>query len=568
MKFEPQKMVNWYDVRQLAMTGVKTIVSSVFGNFADKREIQSVLSGHKSYDHSNPEKEIWIDFIADLGDGFNSTYTMAHLLASKQLKVTINGSETDLQRGEILVMGGDQVYPTPEKEEYRNRLEGPYYAAFPENKEDPHRPFLFALPGNHDWYDGLSNFLKLFCQNRSIGNWKTCQLRSYFAIKLPHDYWLWAIDVQLNADIDLPQQKYFQHVATNEMTGDSKIILCTAEPAWVYNSVNRNDMSYSRLSFFIGECVPKNVRVVTIITGDLHHYSRYEFTRAAGDRVSQMITAGGGGAFLHPTHILNDRLQNSDGTFELKKAFPDKRKSASLAFGNLAFPVFCWGMALFVGCYHLITSWFLQSATGTARGVTLMEKIQSIEFTGTGLIQYLRILQLSLFHNPAVVLLNTILFVGILKFTDTKAGKVERTFIAGFLHASLQVANFYLLFWIFSSLNLNILRFEVNEGKHILLFLVEIVVVGGLASGLLFGLYLLVCTLWCKSHVTEAFSSMCISGYKNFLKLRITKDELIIYPIGVEKVVKNWKNVGDVDKPKFVGDPIKYSLIEDPIHIK
>src|SRR5690606_13883144 len=117
------------------------------------------------------------------------------------------------------------------------------------------------LPGNHDWYDGLANFLKLFCQQRTLGNWQTCQRRSYFALKLPHNYWIWGIDVQLNADIDLPQQEYFKEVARKAKehltaTGPQKIILCTAEPAWIYNSLKKGDLSYSRLNFFLRECVP------------------------------------------------------------------------------------------------------------------------------------------------------------------------------------------------------------------------------------------------------------------------------------------------------------------------
>ena len=38
MKFEKQPMVNWYNIKQLASTGVKTVISGIFGNFADRRE--------------------------------------------------------------------------------------------------------------------------------------------------------------------------------------------------------------------------------------------------------------------------------------------------------------------------------------------------------------------------------------------------------------------------------------------------------------------------------------------------------------------------------------------------
>ncbi|MBD0259532.1 MAG: hypothetical protein ICV83_27750 [Cytophagales bacterium] len=48
--------------------------------------------------------------------------------------------------------------------------------------------WLFAIPGNHDWYDGLASFVKQFCQGRWVGGWRTTQTRSYFALALPHNW--------------------------------------------------------------------------------------------------------------------------------------------------------------------------------------------------------------------------------------------------------------------------------------------------------------------------------------------------------------------------------------------
>lgn len=102
MKFERKPMVNWYDPKQLAFTGVKTVLSSVFGNFADRRELQAALDQEiQFYDYSDKE-DLWLDFISDLGDGFNPTYTLAELLARESL--TLGGKS--LKRGEVLVMGG------------------------------------------------------------------------------------------------------------------------------------------------------------------------------------------------------------------------------------------------------------------------------------------------------------------------------------------------------------------------------------------------------------------------------------------------------------------------------
>ena len=65
---------------------------------------------------------MWIDYVADVGDGRHLTYSIAWLLSEKSL--SLNGVE--MPRGRLLVMGGDQVYPTATRETYQNRFRGPY----------------------------------------------------------------------------------------------------------------------------------------------------------------------------------------------------------------------------------------------------------------------------------------------------------------------------------------------------------------------------------------------------------------------------------------------------------
>ncbi|MGH3812661.1 MAG: hypothetical protein ACRDUV_09430, partial [Pseudonocardiaceae bacterium] len=77
------------------------------------------------------QADLWLDYVADLGDGWNSTYTVARLLATEELKLDWDGETHATERGRILVMGGDQVYPVPNAAEYENRMIGPYRAALP-----------------------------------------------------------------------------------------------------------------------------------------------------------------------------------------------------------------------------------------------------------------------------------------------------------------------------------------------------------------------------------------------------------------------------------------------------
>lgn len=571
MKFIRKKMVNWYDPKQLAFTAVKTVISGIFGNFADRREMQAALDPGVEYFDYSDRPELWVDFISDLGDGFNSTYTMAHLMAQEQLD--LDGHL--LKRGNILIMGGDQVYPTPELREYNNRLKGPYNAAFPWIDGDKDRPSLFALPGNHDWYDGLTNFLRLFCQGRSLGNWHSKQRRSYFALKLHHDYWLWGIDVQLNADIDYPQLCYFKEIAEEHLKEGDKIILCVAEPSWVYKSFDKKNSSHDRIQFFIEQIVygkgskfeakNESVQVSVILTGDLHHYSRYEETHK-NRQTRQLITAGGGGAFMHPTHTLKKAINTAEGSVaRLKHIFPPKAASRRLGLHNIIFPFYSGTMVLFFGLLHLFTSWLLQ--VGSLGKIPFVETLSAYSLAKGQLPEIVTLIINTIATQPSVLGLNLLLFLGILMFTDTSSGKGRWNYIAGAIHGLLHLVNLYFLIWIFSRLNLHHWEMSVGSWDHVLLFSAEMILIGGITSAVIFGIYLLFSISLLDNHITEASSSFRWEGYKNFLRIHVTQKGITIYPVGVEKVVTNWKNIGTAEKPKFEGDAIDCSLIEGPIEI-
>ncbi len=615
MKFIPQPMVNWYDARMLARTGLQTVLSSTFGNFADKREIQAALAfkGRKFYDLSkdpnNPALErddIWIDYLSDTGDGFNPVFTMAKLLAEPSLtmgKICLDGSEVlpekqVLKRADLLVLGGDQVYPTPEREEYDNRFHGPFDSAFPQQATGT-RPKMFAIPGNHDWYDGLNSFTKLFMQYRKIGNWETMQERSYFAIKLPHNYWLWGIDVQLNSDIDKPQKDYFGDICRNDLKEGDKVILCTAEPAWVYDTLQKKNDSYKRLRYFESAFINnyknkigKTFELVAILTGDLHHYSRYCQVEH-GIETKHLITAGGGGAFLHPTHNLPEALvhnelngytqdeikadnANPNKEYQLKTAFPSKQKSKYLMFGNFFFTLKNWQFASFMGGFYLFFAWMTMVSSRDSSGVNttgkpsdyieyLKSQEKPIEAIGS-------ILTETFLFSPFLILMVLLLVIGVTKFTDTNR-KSAPTWVLnlwGIFHGIIQLIAIPFMMWVFVRLNMSLDIFEnIPALIKIIIFSAEILTFGGFIGASIMGIYLLLSNWIFKIHDNEAFSALGNEDYKCFLRLHITKGRLIIYPIGVEEVVKNWKNTSkDAEKPVFEGDKPKAKLIEMPIVIR
>ena len=75
---------------------------------------------------------LWIDYVSDMGDGFDSTYSVARAVAAPALTIAAGGpggTPLTLPRGQLLIMGGDQVYPTPDDDGYLRRLVDPYEMA-------------------------------------------------------------------------------------------------------------------------------------------------------------------------------------------------------------------------------------------------------------------------------------------------------------------------------------------------------------------------------------------------------------------------------------------------------
>src|SRR5262249_49579971 len=135
---------------------------------------------------------------------------------------------------------------------------------------------------------------------------------------------------QLSSDLDAPQLEYFRDVA-RQMAPDDQIILCNAEPHWIYSKAYGqfdSEITEHNLSFLEEKVFGHQIAV--FVAGDLHHYQRH-----ATKNGKHKITAGGGGAFLHPTHGL--KVASLGKGFTLQKSFPPPAVSRALTFGNLLF---------------------------------------------------------------------------------------------------------------------------------------------------------------------------------------------------------------------------------------
>ncbi|MER7455677.1 metallophosphoesterase [Micromonospora sp. NPDC126480] len=513
--FTPRKPVPWLAPFLLISTGIRTLLALLFGAYLDKRELQNALDA-KIAKQVGPDGGLWLDYVADLGDGFNATYSVAYLLAQRELEV--DGHR--LPRAQVLVMGGDQVYPSAAFEAYEDRCKGPYQAALPVTP--PERPTLFAVPGNHDWYDGLTAFLRLFVRSRDrhFGGWCTGQSRSYFAVELPADWWLLGLDDQSGSYLDDPQLTYFDAVA-ERLGPQSQVILAVPAPMWV-KAVD-HPTAYDSIDYFIRTIVaPTGAQVKLLISGDLHHYARY----AGPDR--QLITCGGGGAYLYPTHKLPERIEvppkdtlarraSTSQTYDLAGCYPDAARSRRYAWGIFPrLPLRNPGFTTLLGTLHTL----------------LMLAMAGVVTNPDGTEQ-------RLFSVPLVaMLLVTLLGAAFFAKPPSSGGKRHvRHWILGVGHGLAQVGLAAAGTWAWLALPFHDWQWPLSTVAAVVLY----GPVSGLVASQLVAAYLLVAGAF-GVNVNELFAGQGIEDSKAFLRLRIDPDgTLTLYPIGIDRVSRDWQ---------------------------
>ena len=585
-RLKRQPMVGWYDLGRLFHTAIQTLLSSTIGKHSDRRLIQALSSQRKEYydytfhytdsekepviDLKNPRKEIWLDYVADTGEGWNSTYAVAYSASQPSLPLKHESTKEvyETNRGTVLVFGGDEVYPIPTKDNYKKRLIYPYENAIGTNisGETPH---VFAIPGNHDWYDSLEAFIRLFCSDlstRKFAGWWTRQKRSYFALKLPAGWWLLGSDGQLQSDMDTPQIEYFRFVAEKYMQPGDRVILCIAEPVWIKaHKYAQFGHIYDESDFlFLQEKIlsNKNIQIKLFLAGDLHHYRRHEEVQWENKYSgTQKITAGGGGAFLHATHgfdvsLITERAEFEKGKrrkFQLKEEYPSSATSRKLCWWNLFFLFINPWFGVSTGLIYLFTAWNILSSTEDKKIHGLFD---SIQYT-----------VLAFKNNPSLAAWVAIVVLLFVFFTDTHSRVYK--WAGGIAHCTAHYAAMFYITWgvtagtqyLFSE---SIVQFAISMMLTFAL--------GWVVGSLIMGLYLLISLNIFGRHDEEAFSALKIQDYKNFLRLHITADgALTIYPIKIDRVPRKWRRRKSDELSPSIFQPVdgkNAELIESPVRIE
>jgi Calcineurin-like phosphoesterase len=253
--------------------------------------------------------------IGDTGEGDASQYAVVPPLLTQAAGTA------------FLFILSDVIYPAGGTDEYGEKFFRPY-RGYP----GP----IYAVPGNHDWYDDLTGFMYWFCGADARPRWKQSgfspgallrgllwrrppgrneeeveEMRAMRAEQSqqatqPAPYLvidagplrLVGIDTGIIGDIDRDQGEWLRRVSASS---PKPKILLTGKPIYVDGEHHPGPIEGGGT---VDEVViaPEH-NYIAAIGGDIHNYQRYPVTLADG-RTLVYVVSGGGGAFMHETHTI------------------------------------------------------------------------------------------------------------------------------------------------------------------------------------------------------------------------------------------------------------------------
>jgi Calcineurin-like phosphoesterase len=259
----------------------------------------------------------------------------------------------------FMVICSDVIYPAGDINQY---IDG-FYLSYRDYKAP-----IYALPGNHDWYDGLNGFMFHFCGAEPLppvayragsyswkerlarvlwrkpsppdmpavlherdlfvdGDWKPVQPGPYHAIATK-SLMVISIDTGITGKLDADQGEWLRRVSCDPRPK----VLLTGKPIYVDGKYDAGKIGWSKSEndpCTVDDIVrdPKH-RYVAAIGGDVHNYQRYSVGLRGAEAVwpdgtsrprLEYIVSGGGGAYLSATH----RFGRVDLNREVDKSLPD-----------------------------------------------------------------------------------------------------------------------------------------------------------------------------------------------------------------------------------------------------
>ncbi|MCM3904061.1 MAG: hypothetical protein ND866_20355 [Pyrinomonadaceae bacterium] len=343
--------------------------------------VGQVLGASKAGDSLSERlgREVWIDFVADTGDDHDVSLAVGRMLFNEY---TLSGDEPcTLPRGDLLLFGGDTAYPVANANELERRLLGPWNHVLSGKAEG--RRVLLGIPGNHDWYDGLDGFGRLFRRNALEDLTEPTITRNERSTSALNDASLDRVQGFVHRQLHIDEMVESVHLAEEALNSLRALLLGSqvktvnrlglagytavqeasfwALPLapgldlWGVDRQLRNADFRQRLFFSQRRAKAQPRRIFFVapepalafgdpheagsklleacglsldldrlfyLSGDAHHYERLTVQQ------SMHIISGGGGAFVH-----GSRISQGSGSTPPEFVYPDRRSSLRLALG-------------------------------------------------------------------------------------------------------------------------------------------------------------------------------------------------------------------------------------------
>jgi hypothetical protein len=289
------------------------------------------------------EETLSFMILGDPGEGDDSQY---HVL--RPLYATAGGTA-------FTYIVSDVIYPAGDVNEYEDKFFWPY-----RNLPGP----IYAIPGNHDWYDGLHGFMTHFCQadaderpkaspGRFFGRilrkalWRepnpmeqdllervgplrqerSDQPGPYFAMDVG-PVLLVGIDPGISGTIDEEQGNWLRRISQHPKPK----ILLTGKPLVV--DAGKKDLEIDG-GGGVREIVDKaEHRYIAVIGGDIHNYQRYPIKMPGGQTI-QHIVSGAAGAYTKATHKIPKVKPEDVGCTEAEFRCYPRRGDSLAAYSRL-----------------------------------------------------------------------------------------------------------------------------------------------------------------------------------------------------------------------------------------
>ena len=466
------------------------------------------------------------------------------------------------------------------------------------NRGTPERTeAIVALPQNHDWYDNLSTFARYFVGDpdrtkplkRFLDRIPVMQRSTYFAVALPHDWWIIGLDFAFTDDIDRNQFESFVGLA-EQVGPQARFILVYPEPFWVKDDASTRNIGRpkrcQRLEARIGID-----RIRLRIAGDLH-----QFSDEVSERGVHLVTCGTGGAFLQPTHTADvqapkiARLENNDLAMindpawrnfvrvrtgesgaraaAKEKALPDSRHYSVETGYRYPLPAvsramarqlpfkfgWCnWKFALIIGVVYSLGAWLNGFLLGAEIGEFGLPRLATRGWAGIGGDALNWIGAMILFMPSALLNMLTILvFVAF-----SREQRPVFMSIGGLLHSAAHGIAVFLLYWCaIYMLSTDGVKSDPHVVQTVFLIAVWMIVAGAVVGSIIFGTFLLIAVSGFGQHQHEAFAALRVEDYKGFLRFKIDTDGVLSgYFVQIDCVCRRWRKTGnDQTQPVWMPD--------------